>query len=93
MTLSLKLTESVIVALIVAGMVVVAWIITTSVQEAKGQVVLNEDQVLICLSSVWTDTANDISCKLYQQDDIDKMDMHEIYTDIMMEWDTFDISR
>jgi hypothetical protein len=87
------MNDTLMILLIISGIIIGGVVALLFVNEAKGQVFLEEDQVLLCLSAVWTDTANDISCKVYQQDDIDKMDMHEIYADIMMERDTFDISR
>jgi hypothetical protein len=54
-----------------------------------GQVFLEEDQAMICLSAVWTNTCNDVVCKVYNQDDV--KDMHSIYSDMMQEKDTFDL--
>jgi len=85
------MNDTILVIIICSGIVAGGIIALLFVQEAKGQVFLREDEVMLCLSAVWTNTSNDIVCKVFNQDQIDKMDMHEIYANIMQEKDTFDL--
>jgi hypothetical protein len=64
-------------------------IIIITITSIYGQVFLQGDQALICLSAVWITISNDVACKVFNIDDI--KDMHSIYSDLMQERDTFDL--
>jgi len=80
-------------ALILAiSIIVSAIIIIVTINVVYGQVFLQEDQAMICLSAVWTNVSNDISCKVFNQDDIGVSDeLNKVYDQYKDELDTFDL--
>jgi len=85
--MNLNLTNILIISFLVSAIIFFAFVIFGGF--VFGQVFLEEDQAMVCLRAVWTPVVNDISCRVFNLDDI--KNIRQVYSEIMQEKDTFSL--